>query len=700
MNVFYGLSVECIRLRYMEGKEKMSLRVWLPLTKDLRNQGLDDVTVTNNGATFNSAGKLGGCYQFNASGYLKETSFNWTNFNTSEFSLCCWYKEPSPVASGNSQMICIGTNSGWNNIRIGLLRCNNSGYPMFSVSDGTNNVNYNFMANNFNLDVWNHIVCTYNNGTMKMYLNGILHKTATTTIVPALNSSQHLGIGAASNGAEPLTGYLNDVRIYDHCLSPMEVKELSKGLILHYPLNRGGLGPSNLLKNGFGELGSENWNSDTNISTSDIPSGQSDIKASFGNGYAIEHIKLYPTHTYKFTTWIKATATSGNTYPSLFPYDVDGKFINNYNCPDGFNLATMTTLKQALKTGDTKIYVNDLSQWNTNSGHYYNWAAIFSYTDGTGQTYPDGTYTQNMGRFGSSTNAKTNLDKTNNIITLLSAYTGPTMPVGTKVCASTEGSTYFYPWGGFSLANIQNWTYKEVTVSGNVNRLRYADYVTFWTYSSNRMAGIKIVDLTNEEMDSITEYDCSGFCNNGTRMGTFSWTSDTPKYSVSTSAQGSSGARIIGPGMSAEAKSAAIWVRCAKTVSSVFFADKNSTLECGLLNSLIYANTTNSAGFTTTHWKDNQWNHVVVVNDNGTRRVYVNGEPETASGANNYYMHTTDAVYLWTRSDNNNYPFNGQMSDFRIYATALSASDVKSLYQNSAYIDSNGNVYGAVHNEV
>lgn len=40
----------------------MSLRIWLPLTKDLRNQGLDDVTVTNNGATFNSAGKLGGCY--------------------------------------------------------------------------------------------------------------------------------------------------------------------------------------------------------------------------------------------------------------------------------------------------------------------------------------------------------------------------------------------------------------------------------------------------------------------------------------------------------------------------------------------------------------------------------------------------------------------------------------------------------------
>ena len=42
----------------------MSLQVWLPLTKDLRNQGLANVTVTNNGATFNSEGKLGGCYSF------------------------------------------------------------------------------------------------------------------------------------------------------------------------------------------------------------------------------------------------------------------------------------------------------------------------------------------------------------------------------------------------------------------------------------------------------------------------------------------------------------------------------------------------------------------------------------------------------------------------------------------------------------
>lgn len=70
-----------------------------------------------------------------------------------------------------------------------------------------------------------------------MYINGVLDKTMNTTIVPVLNSSQHLGIGSASNGAEKLSGYLNDVRIYDHCLSTKEVKEISQGLILHYKLD-------------------------------------------------------------------------------------------------------------------------------------------------------------------------------------------------------------------------------------------------------------------------------------------------------------------------------------------------------------------------------------------------------------------------------------------------------------------------------
>lgn len=225
----------------------MALQVWLPLTKDLRNQGLSNIEVTNHGATFINteadstrtvaAGKLGGCYSFDASTYLSENSYDWSNFNVQNFSLCCWYKEPSPIASGNSQIIAIGTNSGWNNIRIGLLRRTSTGCPLFTVSNGSSAIQYACSTTSFPLNTWVHICCTYDQGKMKIYLNGILNTSLTTSIIPVLNSSQHLGVGAASNGAEKLTGYLNDVRIYDHCLSPKEVKEISKGLVLHYKMN-------------------------------------------------------------------------------------------------------------------------------------------------------------------------------------------------------------------------------------------------------------------------------------------------------------------------------------------------------------------------------------------------------------------------------------------------------------------------------
>ncbi len=685
----------------------MSLQIWLPLTEDLSNQGLCAVSFNNSNTTMDSSGKLGKCCYFNGSSYLYENSYDWSNFNISEFSLCCWYKEPSPVASGNSQMICIGTNSGWNNIRIGLLRRTSNGYPMFSISDGTSAIQYSFTATSFTLDIWNHIACTYKNGLMSMYINGVLDKTYTTTIVPVLNSSQHLGIGSASNGAEKLTGYLNDVRIYDHALSQKEVKLLSQGLVAHYTLGDRYVA-ENLIINGFGELGSENWESSTKISTTEVPSADASIKESFYDGNMIkEFILLNRYHTYTISGYFKSTgATTGTTYPSIYAYDADKNFIDCYKCAEGFSATYKTTLAQPLNTGDTVIYATDLSNWTTASDNYYFHVAIFGYKDSFGTIYADMQYTQDSPAFGTKTD-KSHINKTNNTITLNAPFTGKSRPAGTTICQATEGSTYYYPFGGIALSSLSDWVYKSaVLVPNNIHRLRYAKYLKYSTYWNAYNAGIKLVD--NTDIDR-TVYDSSGYNYHGTAIGTLSVSSDTPRYSASMKFANQNYIQYKAPANMYYA-TYSFWVNFDSFVAyGAIHIPKGSP--AGGDTIWFSANTESTSlwayfGGNSPHYNKvgtgnlvtNTWYHFVFTWNNGVSQWYLNGEPLGASVTYTGKTYIPNANYAtignsYTGTSWSGTPFNGRISDFRLYATALSADDVKELYQTGTSIDNRGNMY-------
>lgn len=189
-------------------------------------------------------------------------------------------------------------------------------------------------------------------------------------------------------------------------------------------------------------------------------------------------------------------------------------------------------MTQPLKKGDTVLYCSDLGTWSTATNNHYYFVAIFGYKDSKGNVYPDFEYTQDVPAFGTYSD-KSKINKTNNTITLNSAYTGEDRPAGTKICQSTAGNTYFYPWGGLESSNLTSWTLKTATISFPSDaRLRYAHYIRWSNYNDKAFyGGIKITDIT---WGSNVVYDTSGFGNNGTANGAFTVSSDTPRYNMST----------------------------------------------------------------------------------------------------------------------------------------------------------------------
>ena len=127
------------------------------------------------------------------------------------------------------------------------------------------------------------------------------------------------------------------------------------------------------------------------------------------------------------------------------------------------------------------------------------------------------------------------------------------------------------------------------------------------------------------------------------------------------------------------------WVKTTKSTNQVIFAFPQ--LEFGTLNSLGYLCLTTVSGFTLNNFINNEWNFIAAVRHNNTYSLFINGIAETQNGASNNYLHNGNKLYLLNRNYNNSYAGNASISDFRIYATALTPAQIKELYETSKIVD-------------
>lgn len=217
----------------------------------------------------------------------------------------------------------------------------------------------------------------------------------------------------------------------------------------------------NLIVNGFG-LNKDNYNfSQWTFNGTDKCDGFPSFSYTGAPGTLYIPQNMMPidiTRTYEFSMFFKGDS-SKKLYIGWDEFDIDGKHISATNCM-GFSAST-TTLARELKNGDTVVYLTSANGWTSTTYTHQLGLIFWNYKDSTGYQYPVGVYSRNAWL-----NLYTfdNVNKTNNTITLKSAWSYGTFPAGTSVSQSNSGGHKYFKYQNSYYPS--DWTEVTHVISG------------------------------------------------------------------------------------------------------------------------------------------------------------------------------------------------------------------------------------------
>ena len=210
----------------------MSLQVCFPFTEAdpslYSNKGLGYVNekIFNGGPT--SGGITGQSFYSANNNQNSKFNLNYDDQGTptsKEFSFCTWVNN-SYNGWGLNTLLLGHQFSTSNTIQINF-------YSNDVLSLHINDIE-SISISGLNLFQWNHIVVTFSKGKILIYINGKYSNYINTNFTEFdINGEYRFS-----------SGRFNDYRIYNHCLSLAEIKELSKAKIFHYKLDATYIAPS------------------------------------------------------------------------------------------------------------------------------------------------------------------------------------------------------------------------------------------------------------------------------------------------------------------------------------------------------------------------------------------------------------------------------------------------------------------------
>lgn len=196
------------------------LQAFWPFTGNANDLTANANHLTNNGATLiaDRNGVANAAYSFNGSGnYLEKTTPSFVFSPTGTFSVSFWINRPSTTGG-----VAMMSGSGTANNFIWLFSGGSANNTF-----GTNKQQSAWIWANspYSLNQWEHYVCMYINGVMRVYRNGVLEVSATYTHTGALSTALPFYIGK-DIGTSYFNGSIDDVAIWNRSLTNCEIQKM------------------------------------------------------------------------------------------------------------------------------------------------------------------------------------------------------------------------------------------------------------------------------------------------------------------------------------------------------------------------------------------------------------------------------------------------------------------------------------------
>ncbi len=625
----------------------MALQVWLPLNGTFSNNGISQAIVNvNNGLSFIDGGKLGQCASFNGSNQY----INFTNLNInglSEISFCIWC---CPATTALNGLFLVRQNSA--NHQINLANG-------VSYRDSVNTSSLRNVSGNFNIvaNTWTHLAFVYKAGSWYLYQNGILTNSyiynGTATLLTNLNEIR-LGLASSSSGNVYFQGLINDFRIYNNALSSKEVKKISKGLILHYPLD-----VADTVSPGYEQL--------------------EYIIANNGSGADLG----YPT-TATMSYEFKYSVLNGSGWRAPFGVYESANHIATRILLDSNNQNTFLIYHYSKAGGGGKPIIS-----NVTTG----WDQIIE-----GFLTPTAYQLNNLSTGNSFTGTPGQISGT---VTQRHLHLG-------NVHGVSGGNFKIYYLRVLWDNKLQHYYVPCKRLSDNalgffdiIEKVFYPKTTTQGTFTAGpKETNAIIINNIN------TIYDTSGYCNNSTVVGTLAAVTETPRYQSAISFSNGRYLKKTDFQFTSNSWTISCWFKKTSAVTNTFESilalsrgdgtDTNKKFSVYIKNDAVgFVGQASSHSSIATIDKT-LWHHICVTSDGATHKYYLDGILQNSYVNSTNLTNCTDFV-IGARAAVEDaasiaVPFGGYISDVRLYCTALSTDDVKELYETSMDIDSAGNI--------